>query len=374
MTLSDKYRHDCYHASIMTKNHAIGLVMLILISGLTGCKSQFLQTSPQSISVSGKNIIPLDFHRDVPIVSVKINGKGPYRLVLDSATAVTFLYPQVVEELTLPDSIYEGKQTVATDGHYKAVPYKRIERLQIGGVTIRNMDIAQRTLCETFFDKDEKIHGVLGIRTFLHALCTIDYPNKQLIVRPYKALKRDSPNVVQTELQRSLIQKMDLYVVDRRLPCSIDTSSPYDVMFFNFTGVGLPFISNDPIVSEPYITPYYDNTDDESVRLVPSQLDAAFYLGGTRILQPTIHNLIYSDVSSATRRQIEALVRTRYGIIGGGLLKHFALTFDLRNSRIRFERSEDTPIQINPTPNPSDSPEEEVDDSVAAIELHKSTG
>lgn len=365
----------------MIKYHAKWLILCVVISGLTGCKTQLLQTSPQSFSVFGRNVIPLSFYRDVPVVTTKINGKGPYRLVIDSALGISSLTPQAIEEINPAISSYEYAHPVKRSGKVVSAEYRRIDKIEIGNVTLRNMDITYQNLQPNFFGKDEKIDGVLSIRAFLRMRPTIDYPNKQLILEPYKPLKSDAPNVMQAVLSRSLIQKLYVYVADRKLPCVIDTSSPYGLLLLNLTGLGLPFVSQEAVTSEPFLTPYFDKTKSKAIRVVSSQLNSSFYLGGHRVSQPTLHNLIPSKIADASPRELELLAVMRMSILGGGILKHFAVTFDLRNSRIQFNRPDETPLQINPkhevAPNSEPDPKPlspDVDeDSVASIHFEKSS-
>lgn len=344
--------------------HTIVLVLIALVSGLAGCKSQqvHLQTSPLSISVPGRQIIPLTFHRDVPIVKVMINGKGPFNLMVDSTMPFTCLTPQTVENLNPQISPFNNANAVEVRGKILRTNFRRLDQLQLGGVTIRNLDIGTINVENNFFDSDTQIDGVLSLRSFLHALPTLDYPNKQMIVTAYKPLNRDDPHVVQTMLLRSLVQKMDLYVVDRKVHCIVSTACPFGMVFTDLTGAGLSFTPIDPDKSENYITPYADMSDNPDVVIIPSQLDATIFLGGHRISQPIVHNVMSSKMADATEEELEELSQFRFCVLGGQLLKHFAVTFDIQNSRMLFSSPSTGPIQLNPTPEPSDK-----DKSVASL-------
>src|SRR5271157_2557758 len=112
-----------------------------------------------------------------PYVMVTINGKGPYRFIIDTGTgADAFVSPELADELRLPT---EAEGVVLNDpsgqGGQRA-PVVLLETIQLAGVefywvkAIRHAVTGEAGSCQ----------GLLGFTLFRDYLLTLDFPNRQV--------------------------------------------------------------------------------------------------------------------------------------------------------------------------------------------------
>jgi len=113
-----------------------------------------------------------------PYVMVTINGKGPYRFVIDTGTgADAFVSPELADELQLPTLA----ETVVNDPSGQGgrrVPIVLLESIRIAGVefswvkAIRHEVTGEAGSCQ----------GLLGFTLFRNYLLTLDFPNRQVLL------------------------------------------------------------------------------------------------------------------------------------------------------------------------------------------------
>jgi Aspartyl protease len=112
----------------------------------------------------------------IPFVDARINGNGPFRMLLDTGTGACMLTPEAARKAGL---VYDHRSILTTLGGEKIIPGDSNARVEVGrtianGVEVIVTDLsAVRTL-------DRKAVGVLG-RSFLNrAAYLIDYRKKKL--------------------------------------------------------------------------------------------------------------------------------------------------------------------------------------------------
>jgi len=114
-----------------------------------------------------------------PYVMVTINGKGPYRFIIDTGTgADAFVSPELADELRLPT---EAEGVVLNDpsgqGGQRA-PVVLLETIQLAGVkfywvkAIRHEVTGEAGFCQ----------GLLGFTLFRNYLLTLDFPNRRVLL------------------------------------------------------------------------------------------------------------------------------------------------------------------------------------------------
>lgn len=113
-----------------------------------------------------------------PYVMVMINGKGPYRFVIDTGTgADAFVSPELANELQLPTV----SETVVNDPSRQGgqrVPIVLLPSVQIAGVdfywvrAIRHEVTGEAGSCQ----------GLLGFTLFRDYLLTLDFPRRQVLL------------------------------------------------------------------------------------------------------------------------------------------------------------------------------------------------
>lgn len=126
-------------------------------------------TMPDKITYESQTtIIPLEEVNDKYFVKVFINGKGPFKLQLDSGSAVTVLHERVINEAKITDPVPLFK-----DENNK---FYLVDKLKIGTVSFDNYIIKADTSYNQFAVND----GVLALSAFKEKLITINLSQKYI--------------------------------------------------------------------------------------------------------------------------------------------------------------------------------------------------
>lgn len=109
-----------------------------------------------------------------PYIMVTINGRGPYRFVIDTGTGGDALVtPELARELGLPTVGQATLSDPSGQGGRKA-PLVMIDSLEVAGVTFANV----RAISHPFFAEAGTCDGLLGFTLFRDYLLTLDFPNR----------------------------------------------------------------------------------------------------------------------------------------------------------------------------------------------------
>lgn len=109
-----------------------------------------------------------------PYVMVTVNGKGPFRFVIDTGTGGdAFVTPQLAEQLGLPTV---GQATLSDPSGLggKKTPVVLIQSLEVAGVQFPGV----RALSYPFFAEAGSCQGLLGFTLFRDYLLTLDFPKR----------------------------------------------------------------------------------------------------------------------------------------------------------------------------------------------------
>lgn len=109
-----------------------------------------------------------------PYVMVSINGRGPFRFVIDTGTGGDALVtPELAERLGLPTV---GRATLSDPSGQggKRAPIVQLDSLEVAGVQFTNV----RALSHSFFAEAGTCDGLLGFTLFRDYLLTLDFPNR----------------------------------------------------------------------------------------------------------------------------------------------------------------------------------------------------
>lgn len=109
-----------------------------------------------------------------PYVMVMINGRGPFRFVIDTGTGGdAMVTPQLADVLGLP-VVGQAKLSDPSGQGSKKAPVVQIDSLNFAGVEFTNI----RALRHPFFAEIGTCDGVLGFTLFRDYLLTLDFPDR----------------------------------------------------------------------------------------------------------------------------------------------------------------------------------------------------
>ncbi|HWA94788.1 MAG TPA: aspartyl protease family protein [Terracidiphilus sp.] len=121
---------------------------------------------------------PMDLDYGKPYIQVMVNGKGPFRFVVDTGTGgdalvspalATQLHLPVVGQANLSDPSGQGSQLA---------PIVLIDSLEFAGINFTGV----RAVDHGFFAEAGQCDGVLGFTLFRSFLLTLDFPNRQILL------------------------------------------------------------------------------------------------------------------------------------------------------------------------------------------------
>lgn len=225
-------------------------------------------------------------------------------LLLDTGASHTVIDPDPLERVS-------GKRVAI--GKRARLPTLAAGDVSFTGISARvlSLDHLQSVL-------GKPLDGILGFPAFRKVLLTMDYPNEEVRIRFGALPAPDQRSVFRTvkEKRRPLIE-LD-FGTEKRLVL-LDSGS--------FGG----FVVNDSArldtVGEPIAFDSSLRIDRVMIRSGARLADDVLF-GGTRLVTPTI------------------VVGDSVDLVGARVLRHFSVTYDQKNRRVRFERAADKPIEF----------------------------
>lgn len=246
-----------------------------------------------------------------PTVEVRLNGQGPYVMIVDTGATLTVLEPALIAELHLARTL--------TDAIPATEPGPvRIDELRVGEAVLRGVTAGQLPgLLGGLGEHPPR--GVLSAAAFLGSLLILDYPKATLRLEPGVLPAADNQHVFQYGLNEHL-PVVPVTVAGHEFRVHLDSGSPGALM--------LPtrFADVVPLGSAPVETSRARTAAGEfPVSTAPFAGSAA--IGVFPIDLPTI---TFSDLRPGPAPGI--------GNIGAQILRGFVVTLDAANRRVRFER------------------------------------
>lgn len=136
--------------------------------------------APNAHAQAGAHSSRLEIIQDKPFVMVMVNGKGPFRFLIDTGTAgEAFISKELAAQLALPQSGHITLHDPSGLGGQK-VPSVVVDSLQVAGVEFNGVKAAVLNLGIG----EGACQGLLGFALFRNYLLTLDYPNRRIALTP----------------------------------------------------------------------------------------------------------------------------------------------------------------------------------------------
>jgi Aspartyl protease/PDZ domain len=268
--------------------------------------------------------LPFELVDNRVFVDVAIDGKGPYKFILDTG-AIATVSDAAVRELNLKvKDAGEG-----TGVGEKAVRNGRthVSELKLGGVTLHDLDLGVLSFDDApavFGSKP--VHGIIGLPIFERSIVTFDYVKRQVTLNdPNKYTVPSGATVVPFQ------RRGHIPVVDGQLDgisgrFAIDTGARSALLLYG------PFTDKNNL-GEKYHATVAGITGWGIGGPVRSFLAraATFKLGPAEV-----HNIV---IRLSTQRSGATTASDIAGLIGPDILKQFTVTFDYPRSRILLVRN-----------------------------------
>lgn len=254
-----------------------------------------IRRGPSSATLRGESTtVTMVGSPTLPLLEVRINGRGPYRLLIDIGSNVTLLRRNVVDATSTTVLVERATSDVI-----------RIDSIVIGGAVFTGVTGAS-------YDQLD-VDGVLGFNLLRSFSFTMNYPGKLF------SFHRDSlpaPN------GRDVLP----YELIGRMPF-VRAITGTDTLLLNFdTGAAewmtVPLAWRDSLrwETEPSGGPTVSNNQTGATRVLVARLQAPLRIGDVIVERASVY--LNPDADGAW--------------LGSGLLQHFTLTFDTRHGRVKL--------------------------------------
>ena len=299
----------------------IGLILL-----LTWCSTGLAQSPKQAAKPPVE--VPFEFEHNQIILQVKIAGKGPFNMLLDTDTDPSAIDAATARELGL---VVGAKGTTATGGgtERNTVYPVQLPNVEVGAVTAKDVAAATIDLTRLGERIGKPIHGVLGYSFLKDRIVQIDYPNQKLrffTESPYPRIKF-GPNTVNIiaftfRYDDGHVMIDSVFVNNEKMIATLDTGS---------SGT---FSLTPEAVAQLGLEEQGRDSDDASVG----------YNGAYKSKIGTLKAIRMGKLSVDSAQATFWLPGTghdkhRFQVnIGNGFFKDFMMTFDFKNKMVVFER------------------------------------
>lgn len=114
-------------------------------------------------------------------VRVKINGKGPYRVVFDTGAPLNLINNKIAK-----DAGVLGKEDKPGPLFGAAIAPKKMKTFEVGGVSVEDMPtmVVDHPLVELLAKEVGELEGIVGFPFFARYKMTIDYEKKEITLVP----------------------------------------------------------------------------------------------------------------------------------------------------------------------------------------------
>lgn len=265
---------------------------------------------------------PLDVINGKPYLQVEINGKGPYRFLVDTGTGGdAIISPQLASQLDLP-LVGEGRldDPSGLGGHQ--FPLRKLDTLRIADLDFYAIKAIEHDIPSTGGNYD----GILGFRIFRDFLFTLDYVKNRLVFTDGELMPDGERSVLPFRMPDG-VPLVRMKIGNRDVEALIDSGG---------SGLGIPesLIRDVPLSSQPTLYAkgqslftYFD------IRI--ARLATDIQLGDLTFPQPWVE--VHHAFPLAN--------------FGSFPLQHFIVTFDQENKLVRLVAPSKT-IILGVTPLP----------------------
>ncbi|MBI5691658.1 MAG: aspartyl protease family protein [Verrucomicrobia bacterium] len=306
----------------------VGVALLVAFLLLAGCSVGSIRPSPPQpgrTSVGSPLVVlPAQLIGNFLVIEAKWDRFGPYRFLIDTGSSVTLVSPALVQRYPGRGVVGAGAPPLrvrGAEGRVVELPRGSLRRLELGDARFEDVEVLLYDCAPLSAHLGVAIDGVLGFPLFRDTLLTLDYPGQQVVLRP-TASAAPMPGTTLAFDDARKTPLISLRLGERSLLALIDSGS--DAAFsLNPVGTGSRFLAG------PTPGAMVGTIAGEREQRV-GRLEGALAVGDQVFENPVVD---LTDELSA---------------VGGGALRHFAVTFDQQRDQVTFFREGRGPIAVPP--------------------------
>jgi predicted aspartyl protease len=290
------------------------------------------RTPPGDPASTAVKLREIDTRMTVPVL---IDGKGPFRFIVDSGATRTVISSRLAAQLGLPSA---GMVPLHSVGGESAVPAVRIASLYVGALP------AKEIVAPVLDEADLGGAGILGIDTLAHKKVVIDLVHARMSVEPAdRRVEHAAPGeiVVTARSRFGQLVLADAEVAGQHVHAVVDTGS--------MVSIG-NLALQDRLVRRARAAPIYATITDVTGRKIVA---ATAPLGDLRLGTVHLQNVVVAfDDAHAFERF--GLARKPAMLLGMDVMRAFArVSIDFDRRKVRLLRPDEREGGGAPSPAPA---------------------
>jgi len=261
--------------------------------------------------------VPMDNWGGRPVVEVRINGKGPFKLLIDTGTN----FPAVLDESLVSKLELPATGTTRPRGEAEDLEIVDVGTLTIGDAEFSSVQGIRSTSDGGASMTGEGIDGILGLPLFNGCLLTLDFPARRVSFESGELPQPDGETIeYSADEEHDYGVTVTLSVAGVPVKAHLDTGSPALVTLLNKFQEKLPMKGKPRVVGMA-------RTPQGEAEVRSAVLEGVLKIGKHEWAKPRID---FADLGP--------MLDYDAGNIGSRLLKDFAVTVDQKSHRVRFRR------------------------------------
>jgi hypothetical protein len=302
---------------------AIGSCLLMALTAASQARMGL--PAPEKVELRSTEVsVPMELFGNRPVVDVSINGKGPYKFILDTGAAGTILAQSLADELKL-QSLGEIRVGSPIGGQSQPGKLVKVNQLEMGQASILGFQCVAMDLEQLFSDPSAP-RGILSAALFSGYLLTLDYPGARIILKAGQLPPANASDVFEYDPAQRL-PMIKISVAGTDIEAHVDSGSPRGIVLPKTYAEKLPLATK-------LIEAGKGRTVDAEFLILKAKLNGTIKLGR--------YTLDTADIFFSEAAPV--------GNIGYDVLRGFALTFDRKNHRIQFEERSGSPVTTSVRP------------------------
>lgn len=141
--------------------------------------------APLFTRISGPVSVPAELSSHALFVSAMINGRGPFRMLVDTGSAITIISPALAAAVGAIVHPLADQPAYGTNGfgHFTDLHPVLLQSVQIGGVGFEGVAACVTDSFDQTFQSDPRhLDGILGFSLFDDLFVGLDFPHRRLLL------------------------------------------------------------------------------------------------------------------------------------------------------------------------------------------------
>ena len=288
---------------------------LSLACGTTGCgqhSSRQGLPQPDHITLVMPVSVAMESAGGRPVVTARVNGRGPYKLILDSGAAGSVFSNELARDLALPD-LGHAKIGRPESKDTQPATLTKIEKIEIAGLRLEGVSAVCADLSMVQKRLASDVQGVLSATMLDDVLVAYDYPARKIGFRRGELPAADGQTVFDWPAGERLPSVM-MELAGEAVRVDIDTGSGNGFIITQAMAAKLEWLET-PVAAGPM------HTLDTVTQTAAGRMKGEIRIGKFVFANPQV-------------RTNDGVMKT----VGYEVLKNFVFTLDPKNRRFELRR------------------------------------